>query len=149
MSQLAGMIALAARAHQDQTDKGGRPYILHCMTVMRYAEEMFGYDDELLAIAVGHDLIEDTGNTADMLEDDGFSPRVVRGILAMTKREGMTKREYQLQVMGNEDAIKVKMCDLRHNTDVTRLKGVTESDMARIKRYCEFYEELKACLNRH
>lgn len=143
---LAEMISLAAQFHLQQKDKGGNPYILHPLQVMRYAQEMFGYDEELLCIAVGHDLLEDTTVTVDDLLRVGFSDRVVNGIIALTKRQGQTAKEYKMIVKSNQDAIKVKMCDLRHNSDVTRLKGVTQKDMERIVRYCEFYEELKQCL---
>lgn len=37
----------------------------------------------------------------------------------------------------------VKMADLRHNSDLRRLKGVTEKDVARVAKYMQFYQELK------
>jgi len=40
--------------------------------------------------------------------------------------------------------MRVKMADLRHNTDIRRLKGVTEKDIARIAKYQMFYMEIKA-----
>jgi hypothetical protein len=46
--------------------------------------------------------------------------------------------------MANEDAMRVKMSDLRHNTDIRRLKGVTEKDIARLAKYNQFYLELLA-----
>lgn len=42
--------------------------------------------------------------------------------------------------------LRVKMADLRHNTDIRRLKGVTEKDIARMAKYHQFYMEIKAKL---
>jgi len=50
-------------------------------------------------------------------------------------------------VMSNQDAIKVKMADLRHNSDIRRLKGVTEKDIARVAKYHQFYLELQNLQN--
>ena len=38
--------------------------------------------------------------------------------------------------------MKVKLADLRHNTDVRRLKGVSEKDIARMEKYHRFYMEI-------
>lgn len=141
---LARMIALAADAHSLQIDKGGRPYILHCLQVMYNLEDV-GYeiDDELRCIAVGHDLVEDTWLTEDDLYDYEFSDRVITGIMAMTKKKGQSYSEYKSQVFSNRDAMIVKLCDLRHNSDIRRLKGVTEKDLLRLSRYAQFYTEIK------
>lgn len=101
-------------------------------------------DEELQCIAVGHDLIEDTTVTTDLLRDLGFTERVVKGILCLTKFEGEDDAQYRGAVKANPDAVRVKIEDLRHNSDIRRLKGVTEKDVARMVRYHEFYLELKA-----
>ena len=51
------MILIAATEFAGKFDKGGNPYILHCLKVMEY---LHSEDDELNSIAIGHDLIEDT-----------------------------------------------------------------------------------------
>lgn len=139
-TQLARAIALAATAHQDQTDKAGRPYILHCLKVMHYLRSD---DDELMAIAVLHDTVEDTEVTFQHLRTWGMSGRVIAGVRAMTKQRGQTPEEYLEQVLANADAVRVKMADLRHNSDIRRLKGVTEKDIRRIEKYNRMYEQLK------
>lgn len=136
---LCRMIRLAVERHAGQFDKGGRPYILHPLTVMH---RLRTDDEELQCIAVGHDLMEDTPTTALELAQLGFSDRVVRGIGDLTKREGMGDRAYRNQVKRNPDAVRVKIEDLRHNSDIRRLKGVTDKDVARMVRYHEFYLEL-------
>lgn len=64
----------------------------------------------------------------------------------MTKRPGQSYDEYKLQVMANKDAMLVKMRDLQHNSDIRRLKGVSEKDIARMVKYQQFYLEIEAKL---
>jgi (p)ppGpp synthase/HD superfamily hydrolase len=138
------MIVIATNAHAGQYDKGGNPYILHPFKVMHYLKSD---DEELQCIALGHDIIEDTDVTYLQLVEDGFTERVIQGIRDLTKLRGETYDEYKLRVMSNEDAMRVKMADLRHNTDIRRLKGVTEKDLVRIEKYHRFYLEIVAKLN--
>lgn len=136
---LGKMLLLATGAHAGQFDKGGAPYILHPLKVMHYLKTD---DEELMCIALGHDLFEDTYVVPTTLLDLGVSVRVVLGIDALTKRKHETYEDYKGKVMVNEDAMRVKLCDLRHNTDIRRLKGVTEKDTARIAKYHQFYQEI-------
>ncbi len=134
------MLVLATNKHAGQYDKGGLPYILHPLKVMYYLKST---DEELQCIALGHDLVEDTDVTYAELKALGFTDRVIDGIRCLTKERGETYEEYKAKVKSNPDAVKVKKCDLRHNTDIRRLKGVTEKDLARISRYQMFYHELE------
>lgn len=133
------MLVLATNKHAGQFDKGGNPYILHPLAVMNILESR---DEELQCIAVGHDLVEDTGVTYQELRELGFTERVIGGIKSLTKVPGETYDEYKAKVKANPDAIKVKLADLKHNTRIERLKGVTPKDMARMERYFNFYIEL-------
>ena len=137
---LGKMIVIATAAHKDQYDKGGVPYILHPLKVMHYLKTD---DVELMCIAVGHDVYEDSDITSADLRDEGISERVIQGIYAMSKRPGQTYKEYKRSVFGNVDAMKVKLCDLRHNSDIRRLKGVGPKDTARLDKYSKFYTEIK------
>ena len=135
------MIVLVTTEFDGIFDKGGVPYILHCLKVMHYLKSD---DDELQQIAVGHDLIEDRKNvTYKMLRDMGFSERVIDGIRCLTKVPGESEEEYLAKVMSSPDAIRVKLADLRHNSDIRRLKGVTEKDIKRIEKYHKMYLVLK------
>lgn len=142
---LSKMLVIATNAHAGQFDKSGMPYILHPLKVMHYLR---CDDEELQCIALGHDLFEDTGVTGLQLEKDGLTKRVIDGIKALTKMPGEEFSEYKEKVKANPDAIRVKMADLRHNSDIRRLKGVTEKDIKRTVKYMEFYEELKAALDK-
>lgn len=137
---LATAIAFSAEKHKNQFDKGGMPYFLHPLKVMHYLKSD---DMELMAIAVLHDVVEDTDVTYQDLRDLGMTERVIAGINALTKLPGQTPEEYLAGIKANKDAIKVKLCDLRHNMDARRLKGVTEKDRARLDKYAKMYWELK------
>ena len=140
-SMLSNMLVLATNAHQGQFDRGGAPYILHPLKVMHYLKSS---DPELMCIALGHDIVEDTSVTYADLRAAGMSERVIEGIRALTKVPGETLDEYKARVFASRDASHVKMADLRHNTDIRRLKGVTEKDIARMAKYHQFYMELLA-----
>jgi len=140
---LSKMLVIATNAHAGQFDKGGQPYILHPLKVMYYLKSN---DEELQCIAIGHDVIEDTSVTYEDLTKAGISKRVQEGIRALTKQPGQTLDEYKAGVFANEDAMRVKLCDLRHNTDIRRLKGVTEKDIARMTKYQMFFLEIQAKL---
>lgn len=140
---LGKMIVIATNAHAGQFDRGGNPYILHPLKVMHYLKTD---DEELMCIALAHDVIEDTSVTYRDLREAGMTERIIAGIKALTKQPGQTYEEYKAGVFANVDAMRVKMCDLRHNTDIRRLKGVTEKDIARMAKYHAFYMEIKAKL---
>ena len=139
--QLNDMLVLVATKFDGVFDRGGTPYVLHCLKVMHYLRSD---DEDLMCIALGHDLAEDTDVTYESLRHQGFSERVIEGIRALTKVPGETPAEYLARIKGNPDAIRVKLCDLRHNSDIRRLKGVTEKDVRRIEKYHHMYLELKA-----
>lgn len=140
--KLNEMLVLVTTEFDGVYDKGGMPYVLHCLTVMHY---MKSDDEELLMIALGHDLVEDRKHiTYAYLRERGFSERVIAGIAALTKVPGETSDEYMAKIKVNSDAIRVKLADLRHNSDIRRLKGVTEKDIRRVEKYHKMYLELKS-----
>ena len=134
------MIMVMVEAHRGQVDKSGKPYYLHPLAVMELLDTK---DDDLKIIALGHDLIEDTMVTEKKLRSLDFSERVIRGIVALTKVDGESYEEYKDKVKANKDAVIVKMADLHHNMDLSRLVSVTEIDKHRQEQYKEFYAELK------
>jgi (p)ppGpp synthase/HD superfamily hydrolase len=140
---LGKMIVLVTNAHAGQYDRGGNPYILHTLKVMHYLKTD---DEELQCIALGHDVIEDTNTTYADLRAAGITERVITGIRALTKVPGETYDEYKQRVFSSTDAMRVKLCDLRHNTDIRRLKGVSERDLNRMAKYHRFYLEIQSRL---
>jgi (p)ppGpp synthase/HD superfamily hydrolase len=140
---LGRALLLATNAHAGQFDRGGTPYILHPLKVLHYLKTD---DEELQCMAILHDVIEDTPTTYRDLRNAGMSGSVIAGIRALTKQPGQTFEEYKEEVFANRDAMLVKLADLRHNSDIRRLKGVGEKDIARMAKYHQFHMEIKAHL---
>ena len=138
---LNNMLLLATTAHAGQYDKAGKPYILHCLTVLH---KIKSDEEELQCIAVGHDILEDTKTTYANLIEAGMTTRVIQGITDLTKMPGETYEAYKEKVLANPDARLVKKADLRHNSDLRRMKGVTEKDIKRVAKYMAFYAEIEA-----
>jgi (p)ppGpp synthase/HD superfamily hydrolase len=138
---LGKVLVLATNAHAGQFDKGGKPYILHPLAVMSLLNSD---DEELQCIALLHDVIEDTKTTWKDLEEIGCNPRIIHAVAALTKMPGQSYDEYKEGVFANKDAMLVKMADLRHNTDIRRLKGVSQKDIDRLAKYNRFFLELQS-----
>lgn len=134
---LGNAIAIAAESHKDTKDKGGNAYILHPMRIMFNLNTK---DEELMAIAILHDVIEDdTAIDFDYLKSEGMTERVISSLRCLTHFDDESYEDYIKRVATNSDAIKVKLCDLRDNSDITRLKGITEKDFSRIQKYHKAY----------
>lgn len=129
---LAQAIAIAATAFEDKFDKGGQPYILHCLFVMN---QIPSDDHELMSIAVLHDVVEDTIYTLTDLRELGFSERIIDGVKALTHIEGVPYMDYIKIISLNPDAVLVKMADLQHNSDIMRMKGLHKKDFDRLEKY--------------
>lgn len=117
-------------------DKGGTPYILHCIHVMGQV----GPDPELMAAAVLHDIIEDVSEyDGDRLCAHGMSERIVRIDELMTHNAGESYDDYIKRISTCKDATKIKLADLAHNSDITRMKGLRKKDFDRLEKYHRAY----------
>jgi hypothetical protein len=92
-------------------------------------------DEELMSIAVLHDVVEDSEVTISDLTDMGFSKRVTDALFLLTHVKGDSYEAYIRKIGTSRDATLVKLEDLRDNSDITRLKGLTEKDHARLMKY--------------
>lgn len=118
------------RAHRDQFDKSGVPYVFH---PIHLAEQM---TDEITTIAaLLHDVVEDSAITLKELSSMGFPPEAIRAVDLMTHRENIPYPDYIAAIGQNPVARAVKLADLRHNSDITRLSTVTEQDLQRRRKY--------------
>jgi len=136
-------IVLACQAHKDQLDKGGEPYIFH---PMHLATKLLP-DEDLAAIAMLHDVIEDSDLTSAKLASYGFSDRVCTAVELLThNRKDDYLSVYIKRIASNKDATVVKLLDLEHNSDMSRL-GVnyepTPKDLARLAKYTKAIELLQ------
>ncbi len=139
MSNLATAISIAALGFKEKTDKAGKPYILHCIRVMLGTNSD---DDEVKCIAMLHDCPEDEVCTVAELREYGFSERVCTGVDILTHKPPTTYENYIKLISNYPDCVKVKLADLKDNSDITRLKGLTKKDHDRIQKYHTWYTYL-------
>ena len=123
-------IKVATEAHAGQVDKGGKPYINHPQAVAASLT-----NTEYKIVAYLHDVCEDTSITFDDLKDMGFTYRIVNSIRLLTKTDELTYEEYLRRLRMDSCARAVKMADLKHNMDITRIPIPSEKDYARIEKY--------------
>ena len=125
-------LKISTRAHRGQLDKAGKPYINHPKTVAR----MLG-TEEAQTVALLHDVIEDTNVTLDDLKEAGFSDDIITAVDCLTQRDRERREEYIMRVSKNPLATMVKLADLKHNQDLSRIKNPSEKDFERVARYRE------------
>jgi len=123
-------LRIAYDAHQGQTDKAGLPYVFH---PFHLAEQMETEDEVVLALL--HDVIEDADVTLDDLRSQGFPEHVLTALSLLTHNDGSDYMAYVACIKGNPLAAKVKLADLRHNSDNTRLGVVDEWAARRVEKY--------------
>lgn len=136
---LAQAIVIAAEGFLTVTDKAGEPYILHCIRVMH---NLHTRDKELQTIAILHDCIEDNVCTLEELRLKGFSERVLDALKVLTHSKNQSYDDYIKALAFNDDARQVKIADLKDNSDITRLKGLTKKDFDRMEKYLRAYTYL-------
>lgn len=138
---LAKAISIASLEFINKTDKSGQPYILHCLWVMHKVRHL---GDVYMIVAVLHDLIEDTDWTIERLFAQGFTKEIIDAIDILThKKHQEYSGDYIIQIKNNPIAREIKLRDLEHNSKITRLKGLREKDINRVKKYHEAYTYLK------
>lgn len=120
---------IAYEAHKNQVDKSGVPYIYHPIHV---AEQMDTENECIIALL--HDVVEDTNVTFKQLEEV-FSKEIIDILKLLTREENIEYDEYIKRIKNNSIACKVKIADLTHNLDKTRLDFVTEVDVKRNEKY--------------
>lgn len=123
-------LCLCFAAHKEQKDKGGMPYVFH---PFHLAEQM--PDEDTTVTALLHDVVEDTDYTLDDLCKMGFGDRVIAALDLLTHREEVPYMEYVAAIGKNPIARAVKLADLRHNSDLSRLDTVTEQDREQREKY--------------
>lgn len=130
-------IKLMFEKHKDQVDKSGMPYVFH---PFHLAEQMD--DEETTITALLHDIVEDTDTTFEDLKKLGFSDNVINALKLMTHDKNVDYFEYVKNISKNPIARKVKIKDLEHNMDTSRLDEVTDKDLERVKKYKKCYKYL-------
>lgn len=124
----------------NDTDKGGYPYLNHLMKVYKSVTS-----EEEKVIALLHDVIEDKDVTKKDLIEIGFPEKVANDVECLTRSKKDEYQDYIDKVVksGSLEALHVKMADLKHNMDLSRIKNPTEADFDRVEnRYKRAYTKI-------
>lgn len=118
-------LKLCFEAHRDQVDKTDMPYVFH---PFHLAEQM---TDELTTVcALLHDVVEDTDYTISDLTEMGFPKEVTDALALLTHDPAVPYMDYVAMAAKNPIARAVKIADLKHNSDLTRMEPNEIDDWA-------------------
>lgn len=122
---------IASKAHAGQVDRGGQPYINHPRHVSACCVNL-----DAKVAGMLHDVVEDTPITLDDLRGYGFTPDILAAIALLTHKDGVPYLDYVAAAGKNRIAREVKICDLHHNLDASRLgHEPTPKDLERMEKY--------------
>ena len=134
-------LELVLKVFDDKVDKGGLPYFNHLLKVY---SGVSSYDEKIIALL--HDIVEDTNISFSDLKEFGYSDKIIEPLTYLTKKKGEYYPDYIDRIInsGNIHALNVKLADLKHNMDITRIKNPSINDYERIsKRYEPAYIKIK------
>lgn len=130
-------IQIAVKCHDGQKDKAGRPYILHPLHLMNNVS-----NEEEKIVAILHDVIEDSDYTFEDLRKDGFKENIIDALMLLTHNKDVDYFEYIDNIKNNKIAKTIKIQDLKHNLDITRLDNLDEKAIENLKKYFKAYKSL-------
>ena len=133
-------LEIVTKLFNDKCDKGGFPYVIHLLKVY---EGVSNYTEKVCALL--HDVIEDTDVNYDDLKEIGYNNDIIEILSIVTKIKGEDYRDYidRIIASNNVHAMNIKLSDLRHNMDLSRIKNPTSNDYERVsKRYEPAYEKI-------
>ena len=123
-------LKLCYEAHKNQVDKSGMPYVFHPFHV---AEQMT--DEATTIVALLHDVVEDTDYTLEDLAAEGFGKDILEAVALMTHEDDVPYLDYVAKLKDNPIARAVKLADLAHNSDLSRIGEVDEETKQRLEKY--------------
>jgi len=126
---------LVKKLFRNKLDKGKNNYLNH----LKHVSEDFS-SDRKKAMALMHDVLEDTDLTSCDLKLLGYDDKFIEvlEILTNTHENYDAYIAYILKV-NNKDAFEIKMKDLLHNMDLTRVSKITKKDLQRTEKYWKAY----------
>lgn len=116
--------------HKEQLDKSGLPYVFH---PFHLAEQM--ETEETIVVALLHDVVEDSDCTLDDLRRMGFPQPILDALRLLTHDPAVEYMDYVRSIKDNPIARAVKLADLRHNADLSRLDVIDTKAMTRSEKY--------------
>ena len=114
-------LKLCFDAHKEQLDKSGLPYVFH---PFHLAEQMETEDTTVVALL--HDVVEDSHYTIEDLTRLGFDKTITDALILLTHDDGTDYMDYVRAIKENPIAKAVKLADLAHNSDLTRMDIVDD-----------------------
>ena len=123
-------LKLCFEAHKEQVDKSGIPYVFH---PFHLAEQMT--DEATTVVALLHDVVEDTELTFEDLEKQGFGEEIISALKLLTHNDDTPYMDYVAKIKTDKIATTVKLADLKHNSDLSRLDVVDEKALNRKEKY--------------
>ena len=132
-------LEIAYDAHKDQVDKAGLPYIYHPFYLATQMET-----EDSIIVALLHDVVEDSPYTFEDLENHGFSTTIIATLRLLTHEDSEDYITYIHRVKENELARIVKLADLKHNSDESRLSHIDDKVRERLNRYAESIKILES-----
>lgn len=123
-------IKIMFEKHKEQVDISKTPYVFHPWHI---AEQM--NDEDSTIVALLHDVLEDTDTKIEELLQYNFNDKIIEALVLLKHNKDEDYYEYIEKISQNELARKVKLEDLKHNADLTRLNIITEEDLKRQKKY--------------
>lgn len=129
---------IAKKAHEGQVDKAGKAYFDHVETVSRMGENI---NEQIVGYL--HDVVEDSSMTIFDLKSYGFSNLILNAVETITRKDNESWNAYIKRVGENSLATKVKLNDLAHNSDLSRISQPTKVDIDRLEKYKKAITELE------
>ena len=123
-------LKLCFEAHKNQVDKSGMPYVFHPFHV---AEQMT--DEAATIVALLHDVVEDTDYTLEDLAAEGFGKEILEAVALMTHEDDVPYLDYVAKLKENPIARAVKLADLAHNSDLSRIGEIDDDTRERLEKY--------------
>ena len=137
MFKLFKAFFIMLRAHIGQKDKAGKYYIFHPINVALGVKGV-----RVKTVALLHDVLEDSELYS--IKDFNFLDKEqIDAILLLTHNTDEEYFDYINRVKTNKIALAVKLSDLRHNSNLKRLKTITEKDINRRSKYLKAMEILE------
>ena len=138
-------LEIVTRLFNDKNDKGGQPYVIHLLKVYSGVSE---YLEKICALL--HDVVEDSDVSYNDLVDVGYDKEIIDVLRILTKVRGEDYRDYIERIIDSKNihAMNIKLADLKHNMDISRIKNPTTNDYERIsKRYEPAYQKILSKIN--
>ena len=130
MNTIEKSLEIALMAYSGKTDKAGKTYVLHPLRLMLQMET-----EEEMAVALLHDVIEDSEVTAEDLLRNGIPSTVVKAVQCLTKQDEEDYEAFIDRILENKLAKKIKKADIEDNINILRLTTVTDKDFERLEKY--------------